>query len=92
MLIYLTFFGNCGIIIITCWCSNVLKYFYKLRRWEVMPMAVPINYSMALFRLQLAIGDLKYQQRRKALSEEQKEEIENYCEKIKKIIAEMQQK
>ena len=56
-----------------------------------MPMAV-INYSMALFRLQLAIGDLKYQQRRKALSEEQKEEIENFCEKIKKIMAEMQQK
>lgn len=55
-------------------------------------MAVPINYSMVLFRLQLAIGDLKYQQRRKALSEEQKEEIEKYCEKIKKIMAEMQQK
>ena len=55
-------------------------------------MAVPINYSMALFRLQLTIGDLKYQQRRKALSEEQKEEIENFCEKIKKIMAEMQQK
>ena len=57
-----------------------------------MPMAVPINYSMALFRLQLTIGYLKYQQRRKALSEEQKEEIENFCEKIKKIMAEMQQK
>ena len=57
-----------------------------------MPMAVPINYSMTLFRLQLAIGDLKYQQRRKALSEEQKEEIEKYCDKIKKIIEEMQQK
>ena len=56
-----------------------------------MPMAV-INYSMALFRLQLTIGDLKYQQRRKALSEEQKEEIEKYCEKIKKIMEEMQQK
>ena len=56
-----------------------------------MPMAVP-NYSMALFRLQLTIGDLKYQQRRKALSEEQKNEIEKYCEKIKKIMAEMQQK
>ena len=56
-----------------------------------MPMAVP-NYSMALFRLQLTIGDLKYQQRRKALSDEQKEEIEKYCEKIKKIMAEMQQK
>ena len=55
-------------------------------------MAVPINYSMALFRLQLTIGDLKYQQRRKALSEEQKEEIEKYCDKIKKIIEEMQQK
>lgn len=55
-------------------------------------MGVPINYSMALFRLQLAIGDLKYQQRRKALSDEQKEEIEKYCEKIKKIMAEMQQK
>ena len=55
-------------------------------------MAVPINYSMTLFRLQLAIGDLKYQQRRKALSDEQKEEIEKYCEKIKKIMAEMQQK
>ena len=55
-------------------------------------MAVPINYSMALFRLQLTLGDLKYQQRRKALSEEQKEEIENFCEKIKKIIEEMQQK
>ena len=54
-------------------------------------MAV-INYSMALFLLQLAIGDLKYQQRRKALSDEQKNEIENYCEKIKKIMAEMQQK
>ena len=51
-----------------------------------------INYSMALFRLQLAIGDLKYQQRRKALSEEQKNEIENFCDKIKKIIAELQQK
>ena len=57
-----------------------------------MPMAVPINYSMDLFRLQLAIGDLKYQQRRKALSEEQKNEIENFCDKIKKIIEEMQQK
>ena len=56
-----------------------------------MPMAVP-NYSMAIFRLQLAIGDLKYQQRRKALSDEQKNEIEKYCEKIKKIMAEMQQK
>ena len=56
-----------------------------------MPMAVPINYSMALFRLQLAIGDLKYQQRRKALSDEQKEEIEKYCDKIKKIIAELKQ-
>ena len=55
-------------------------------------MAVPINYSMALFRLQLTIGDLKYQQRRKALSDEQKEEIENFCDKIKKIIAELQQK
>lgn len=54
-------------------------------------MAVP-NYSMALFRLQLTIGDLKYQQRRKALSDEQKEEVEKYCEKIKKIMAEMQQK
>ena len=54
-------------------------------------MAV-INYSMTLFRLQLTLGDLKYQQRRKALSEEQKEEIENFCDKIKKIIAEMQQK
>ena len=51
-----------------------------------------INYSMALFRLQLTIGDLKYQQRRRALSEEQKEEIENYCEKIEKIIAELKQK
>lgn len=51
-----------------------------------------INYSMALFRLQLTIGDLKYQQRRKALSDEQKEEIEKYCEKIKKIMAEMQSK
>ena len=57
-----------------------------------MPMAVPINYSMTLFRLQLAIGDLKYQQRRKALTEEQKEEIEKYCEKIKKIMEELQQK
>ena len=55
-------------------------------------MAVPINYSMALFRLQLTIGDLKYQQRRKALTDEQKEEIEKYCEKIEKIKAEMQQK
>ena len=55
-------------------------------------MAVPINYSMALFRLQLTLGDLKYQQRRKALSDEQKEEIENFCDKIKKIIEEMQQK
>ena len=54
-----------------------------------MPMAVSINYSMALFRLQLAIGDLKYQQRRKALTDEQKEEIEKYCEKIEKIKAEM---
>lgn len=57
-----------------------------------MPMAVPINYSMALFRLQLTIGDLKYQWRRKALSDEQKQEIEKYCEKIKKIMTEMQQK
>ena len=57
-----------------------------------MPMAVPINFSMALFRLQLAIGDLKYQQRRKALSEEQKEEIEKFCEKIEKIKAEMRSK
>ena len=57
-----------------------------------MPMAVPINYSMALFRLKLTIGDLKYQQRRKALSDEQKNEIEKYCEKIKKIIEEMKQK
>ena len=57
-----------------------------------MPMGVPINYSMALFRLQLTLGDLKYQQRRKALTDEQKEEIEKFCEKIKKIIAEMQQK
>ena len=56
-----------------------------------MPMAVT-NYSMVLFRLQLAIGDLKYQQRRKALTDEQKNEIENFCEKIKKIKAEMQQK
>ena len=55
-------------------------------------MGVPINYSMALFRLQLTLGDLKYQQRRKALSEEQKEEIEKFCDKIKKIQAEMQQK
>ena len=55
-------------------------------------MAVPINYSMALFRLQLAIGDLKYQQRRKALSDEQKEEIETFCDKIKKIMEEMTQK
>lgn len=55
-------------------------------------MSVPINYSMALFRLQLAIGDLKYQQRRKALTDEQKEEIEKFCEKIEKIKAEMQQK
>ena len=54
-------------------------------------MAVP-NYSMALFRLQLTIGDLKYQQRRKALSEEQKNEIETFCDKIKKIMSEMQQK
>lgn len=54
-------------------------------------MAVP-NYSMALFRLQLTIGDLKYQQRRKALSDEQKNEIENFCDKIKKIIEELQQK
>ena len=51
-----------------------------------------INYSMVLFRLQLAIGYLKYQQRRKAISEEQKNEIETFCEKIKKIMAEMQQK
>ena len=51
-----------------------------------------INYSMPLFRLQLAIGDLRYQQRRKVLSEEQKNEIEKYCEKIEKIMAEMQQK
>ena len=51
-----------------------------------------INYSMALFRLQLAIGDLRYQQRRKALSEEQKEEIEKYCEKIEKIMAKMKSK
>ena len=57
-----------------------------------MPMSVPINYSMPLFRLQLTIGDLKYQQRRKALSDEQKEEIEKFCEKIEKIMAEMQQK
>ena len=57
-----------------------------------MLMGVPINYSMALFRLQLTIGDLKYQQRRKALSEEQKKEIETFCEKIEKIKAEMQQK
>lgn len=57
-----------------------------------MLMGVPINYSMVLFRLQLTLGDLKYQQRRKALSEEQKNEIEKYCEKIKKIIAEMQHK
>ena len=56
-----------------------------------MPMAA-INYSMPLFRLQLAIGDLKYQQRRKALSDEQKNEIEKYCEKIEKIIAELKQK
>ena len=55
-------------------------------------MAVPINYSMALFRLQLTIGDLKYQQRRKALSDEQKIEIEKFCEKIEKIKAEMKQK
>ena len=55
-------------------------------------MAVPINYSMALFRLQLAIGDLKYQQRRKALTDEQKEEIEKYCDKIEKIMAELKQK
>ena len=54
-------------------------------------MAVP-NYSMALFRLQLTVGDLKYQQRRKALSEEQKNEIETFCEKIKKIMEELQQK
>lgn len=51
-----------------------------------------INYSMTIFRLQLAIGDLKYQQRRKTLTDEQKEEIEKYCEKIKKIMAEMQSK
>ena len=57
-----------------------------------MPMAVPINYSMVLFRLQLTIGDLKYQQRRKSLSEEQKIEIEKYCEKIEKIMEEMKQK
>ena len=44
------------------------------------------------FRLQLTIGDLKYQQRRKALSEEQKNEIEKCCEKIEKIMAEMKQK
>ena len=56
-----------------------------------MPMSA-INYSMALFRLQLAIGDLKYQQRRKALSDEQKIEIEKFCEKIEKIMAELQQK
>ena len=55
-------------------------------------MSVPINYSMVLFRLQLTIGDLKYQQRRKALSDEQKEEIENFCDKIKKIMEEMKQK
>ena len=55
-------------------------------------MGVPINYSMALFRLQLTIGDLKYQQRRKALSDEQKEEIEKYCEKIEKIMEELKQK
>ena len=54
-------------------------------------MAV-INYSMPLFRLQLAIGDLKYQQRRKALTDEQKEEIEKYCEKIEKIMEELKQK
>ena len=57
-----------------------------------MPLSVPINYSMTLFRLQLAIGDLRYQQRRKALSDEQKEEIEKYCEKIEKIKAEMKSK
>ena len=57
-----------------------------------MLMGVPINYSMALFRLQLAIGDLRYQQRRKALSEEQKNEIETFCDKIKKIIEELKQK
>ena len=57
-----------------------------------MPMAVPINYSMPLFRLQLTLGDLKYQQRRKALSDEQKEEIEKFCEKIEKIMEEMQSK
>ena len=51
-----------------------------------------INYSMPLFRLQLAIGDLKYQQRRKSLSDEQKNEIEKYCEKIKKIMEELKQK
>ena len=55
-------------------------------------MAVPINYSMSLFRLQLAIGDLRYQQRRKALTEEQKEEIEKFCEKIEKIMEKMKQK
>ena len=54
-------------------------------------MAVP-NYSMALFRLQLTIGDLKYQQRRKALTDEQKEEIETFCEKIEKIMTELKQK
>ena len=47
-------------------------------------MAVPINYSMVLFRLQLAIGDLKYQQRRKALSEEQKMKLKNIVKKLKK--------
>ena len=55
-----------------------------------MPM-IAINYSMALSRLQLTIGDLKYQQRRKALSDEQKNEIEKYCEKIEKIMEEMKQ-
>lgn len=48
------------------------------------------NYSMTIFRLQLAIGDLKYQWRRKALTAEQKQEIDKYCEKIKKIMEEMQ--
>ena len=51
-----------------------------------------INYSMVLFRLQLAIGDLRYLQRRKALSDEQKEESEKYCDKIEKIIEELKQK
>ena len=56
-----------------------------------MRMGVP-NFSMTLFRLQLAIGDLRYQQRRKALTDEQKNEIEKFCEKIEKIIEEMKQK